>query len=149
MTHANEAVLDEYYSAWCTHDVQRILNCFTDDAVYEDLAFNVINKGHDDIRAFLETVFREQKDFQVRYRHRFATDTDGAGEWIINTTWSGAFGGVDKTGTAVEFTGLSLYEFRDGKISRCIDCWDSAQLMRQFRVLTDELQALTQDTRRC
>lgn len=147
MAHPNEAVLDENYAAWRAHDVDRILNCFTDDAVYEDRAFNVISKGRDGVRAFVEAVFREQKDFQVRYRRRFATDTDGAGEWVINTVWSGAFGGVDKTGARVEFSGLSLYQFRDGRISHCIDCWDSAQLMRQLHVLTDELQALTRDAR--
>lgn len=141
MAHPNEAVLDENYAAWRAHDVERILNFFTDDAIYEDRAFNVVNIGHAGIRAFVEHVFREQKNFQVHYNSRFATDTQGAGEWVIDTIWAGMFGGVDMTGMAVRFSGLSLYEFRHGKISRCIDCWDSVQLMRQFHVLTDELRA--------
>ncbi len=142
MTHPNEALMDANYAAWRKHDPDLIASNFTDDAVYEDTAFGVVMNGPAEIKAFAEECFTSQRNFHVEYRFRFANDTHGAGEWTITTTWNGEFEGVDKTGQEVTFSGISIYEFRDGKICRNVDCWDPGQLYRQFGVLPADLKEL-------
>ncbi len=62
---------------------------------------------------------------------------------MISATWRGPFEGLDRTGTRISFTGLALYQFRDGKICLNLDCWDPTVLYEQFGVLPAALQTLT------
>lgn len=138
----NEQLLDTNYTAWCRKDLDTIANCFTDDSVYEDMAMGVIFHGKEAIRGFANEVFQTMPNFNVSYIKRFATETHGAGQWLISATWNGKFEGVDCTGKKIEFTGLSYYEFKDGKISHTQDCWDFTVMMAEFGVLAEKLRNL-------
>jgi len=142
MSKANEQLLDDMYAAWCAHDPDKVAAFYTDDCVYEDMAMGVVNRGRAELLAFVREVYTTMPDFAVRYQHRFATATEAAGQWVITATWNGPFEGVDRTGHRIEFTGLSLYKFRDGKISHAKDCWDFTVMMRQFGVLRGDLRDL-------
>jgi predicted ester cyclase len=61
---------------------------------------------------------------------------------VIKATWNGPFEGVDCTGQRIEFTGLSMYQFRSGKIARARDCWDFTVMIRKFGVLPQDLRSL-------
>lgn len=142
MTAANEKLMDDMYAAWRAHDVEGVAGHFTDDCVYEDMAMGVVNRGKDALRHFVREVYKTMPDFKVVYERRFATETEGAGQWVITATWNGPFEGVDRTGSKIRFTGLSLYQFRDGRISYAKDCWDYTVMMKEFGVLRPELKNL-------
>ena len=142
MSLRNEMLLDELADAWCAHDIPALLALFTDDCLYEDMAMGVVNRGKEDLRRFAEEVFKTMPDFQVKFPIRFTTPQRGASEWVITATWNGAFEGADCTGQGVEFKGLSMYTFRDGKIASNRDCWDYTVMMRQFGVLSASLRPL-------
>ena len=142
MSANNEKLLDDMYVAWRDHDVDRLVGYYSEDCVYEDMAMGVVNRGRDGVRGFAEEVLKTMPDFSVTYESRFANDTEGAGQWVITATWKGEFEGVDCTGKKIRFTGLSLYRFRDGKISSAKDCWDYSVMMKQFGVLRPDLKSL-------
>ncbi len=142
MTAKNEKILDDMYAAWRAHDIEKVVSYYTDDCIYEDMAMGVVNDGKDQLRHFVREVYGTMPDFKVEYAHRFATETEAAGEWIITATWNGQFEGVDCTGKKIRFTGLSLYKFRDGKISHAKDCWDYTVMMKGFGVLGAALKDL-------
>lgn len=142
MNAANEKLLDDMYAAWRQQDIGRLLSFYTDDCIYEDMAMGVVNAGKDQLRHFVNEVYATMPGFKVVYNHRFATETEGAGEWVITATWNGPFEGVDCSGKPIRFTGLSLYRFRDGKISHAKDCWDYTSMMRGFGVLREDLRSL-------
>jgi ketosteroid isomerase-like protein len=48
------AVFDRYRDAWNNHDVDAVLEFFTDDGVYEDVTVARVNRGKAEIRAFVE-----------------------------------------------------------------------------------------------
>ena len=51
--------------AWNNHDVDAVLEFFTDDGVYEDVTVARVNRGKAEIRAFVEETFAVFPDFQV------------------------------------------------------------------------------------
>lgn len=142
MSKANEKLLDDMYSAWRAHDPEKVASYYTDDCVYEDMAMGVVNRGKDQVLDFAREVYATMPDFRVVYETRFATETHGCGQWVITATWNGPFEGMDRTGWKVEFTGLSLYEFRDGKIALAKDCWDFTVMQKQLEVLRSDLRDL-------
>lgn len=138
----NEKLLDDAYSAWCRKDVDALVACFSDDVEYEDMAMQAVMRGKTELTSFAHEVYKTMPDFHVKYTKRFATDTHGAGQWVITATWNGEFEGVDCTGKVVEFTGLSYYRFLNGKITHAQDCWNYAVMMKTFGVLSEDLRAL-------
>jgi steroid delta-isomerase-like uncharacterized protein len=142
MANRNEKLLDRLAEAWCTHDVPALLALYTDDCVYQDMAMGVEKRGKEQLREFATEVFTTMPNFQVRFPERVATEDRGASKWVITATWNGLFEGVDCTGKGIVFTGLSLYEFRDGKLVSNCDCWDYTVMMREFGVLRASLRGL-------
>jgi len=138
----NEQLLENIYAAWRDQDLDRIASLFTDDCTYEDMAMGVVFNGNQEVRAFAEEVYTTMPDFNVTYIKKFATDTHGAGQWLIKATWNGEFEGVDCSGKKIEFTGISYYEFADGKVAKAQDCWDYTAMMQQFGVIRDSLKGL-------
>lgn len=142
MAVANEQTLDAVYQAWREQDVAKLVSFFTEDCCYEDMAMGVVFNGREQLAEFAREVFKTMPDFNVSYIKRFATDRYGAGQWVITATWNGDFEGVDCTGKKIRFTGLSYYEFADGKIARAQDCWDFSVMMETFGVLRQSLRNL-------
>lgn len=140
MQNDNEKMLEEYPSLWTSHDIDAVLENFTDDCIYEDLTLGVVNHGKQELISFANEVYITMPDFHITYSDYFATDTRGAAVWNIKGTWNGEFEGVDVSGKKVDFSGVTLFEFRDGKISRNTDYWDYTVQLKQLGVLTKDLK---------
>jgi predicted ester cyclase len=102
----------------------------------------VVMRGKEQLRQFATEVFKTMPNFRVQFPNRFAAQEWGAARWVITANWQGLFEGVDCTGKAIEFTGLSLYGFRDGKLVSNSDCWDYTVMMKAFGVLRESLRIL-------
>lgn len=139
---AIEEMLAIYPQLWSTHNIEGLLLCFDDDCIYEDRTLGVLKKGKKGVEEFAREVFAMQPDFHIDYHDFFATPTRGAAAWTIATTWNGEFHGVDCTGKKVTFSGVTMFEFKGGKIIRNVDCWDIASLLLQLEVLPQNLRKL-------
>lgn len=95
-----------------------------------------MHRGKLELREFAAAVFAMHADFQLRYLSSFATEQRGAAEWIIDASFEGEFEGVYVARTPVSFRGATLFEFRDGRISRNTDFWDDADWMRRLGIVT-------------
>lgn len=142
MNQHNVKLIESMGKAWCEQNISRLQELFTEDCVYEDMALGAVNRGKAGIARFAEEVYGTMPDFRVQFVKKFAVDDAGASEWVIEATWNGPFEGRDCTGQKIRFTGLSRYEFRDGKISLALDCWDYTVLVKQFGVLPEALRGL-------
>ena len=141
MSNDNEKLLAEYPTAWSAHDIEKIQTFFTDDCVYSDPTLGVEKHGKAGLLEFIGEILSMQPDFHIEYSEYFATKTHGASVWTITNTWNGEFHGVDVTGKKVSFTGTTIFEFKNGKISKNTDYWDLSPLMLQLGVLKTELRA--------
>ena len=69
-----EQILDDWASAWSSHDTEEVLAIFTDDCVYEDVTFGLVNRSKAELRAFADGTFAAIPDFNVTLTSRFAAD---------------------------------------------------------------------------
>lgn len=134
-TAATEQVLEQWATAWSSHDADKVLSLLTEDCIYEDVTFGVVTRGQKEVRAFADGVFAGIPDFKIELTAKFATDTWGAMEWIMSGTHKGDFPGMPATGRRFSGRGITIVELQAGKIRRNSDYWDAAGVMRQVGLL--------------
>src|SRR5438067_9187960 len=94
-----ERTLEAWAENWSSPDKKEtLLALFTDDCVYEDVTFGVVNRGKDELRAFADGIFAAVPDFTVELTTRFVAGTWGGMEWAISGTHQGDFPGLPATG---------------------------------------------------
>ena len=127
VTSKMEKILDDWATAWSSHDPERVIALFTDDCVYEDLTFGAVNRGKAELRAFADGTFAAVPDFKVSLVTRFVAGNRGAMEWTMSGTHKGDFPGLPATGKRFSsIRGATIIELKEGKILRCSDYWDAA-----------------------
>jgi steroid delta-isomerase-like uncharacterized protein len=89
--------------------------------------------GVDAYCAHLEATYRGLPDFHVIADDRFATDDRVVCRWRTSGTHSGELFGMPATGKTVEFPGMCLWEFDDGKARRGWVFPDVVSLMSQLQ----------------
>ena len=128
------AFADKWIAAWNSHDPDKMLPLFTDDAVYEDVTFAEVSRGKTELRKFIVEENEGVPDLQLKLDHADIHGNHGTIEW----TFSGTDKGVYKTGKKFSVRGVSVIDLRGGKISRNIDFYDSATIMRQVGTLPSQ-----------
>ncbi|MFN2515234.1 MAG: ester cyclase [Pyrinomonadaceae bacterium] len=125
-------VLEAWAAAWTTHDIEKLVSLFTDDCIYEDVTFGVVNRGKQELRAFAEGVFATVPDFRLELTSRFAADRWAAVEWLMSGTPTAdapPFTATGKGFSAVR--AVTIIELEGGKIRRNSDYWDGVIVMKQ------------------
>ena len=124
----------KWIAAWNSHDADKFLPLFTDDAFYEDVAFGEKSKGSAELRKFFASELEGIPDLELKLERANLQGGHGTIEWVF----SGTDKGVYKTGKKFSVRGVSVIEMRDGKISRNLDFYDLATIMRQVGTLPAE-----------
>ena len=132
---ATQDVIEQHWTYWSAHDLDRLLPLFTDDVVYEDVTMGVVNRGRSQLRAFAEAFFSGFPDITFELRSSVANGAGGSGEWIMRGTHRGDLPGMPATGKRMEVRGASTFEFEGGRIRRCSDYWDMATFLKQLGLM--------------
>jgi steroid delta-isomerase-like uncharacterized protein len=127
----DSAAAEKFIAAWNSHDPDKMLAVFTADVFYEDVAFGEASHGHAELRKFAASEFEGVPDLELKLVRASIRNGHGTIEW----TFTGTDKGVYKTGKKFTVRGVSVVDVRDGKISRSLDFYDSATIMRQVGVL--------------
>ncbi len=125
------AVAEKWIAAWNSHNPDKMLPLFTDDIVYEDVAFGEVSHGNAELRKFFLSEIEGVPDLELKLERANIHGGHGTIEW----TFSGTDKGVYKTGKKFSVRGVSVIDMRNGKISRNVDYYDVATIMRQVGVL--------------
>jgi steroid delta-isomerase-like uncharacterized protein len=128
---AGSAVAEKWIAGWNSHDPEKLLPLFTDDIFYEDVAFGEVSHGKAEVRKFILSEIEGVPDLQLKLVRADIHNGHGTIEW----TFSGTDKDVFKTGKKFTVRGVSVIEMRDGKISRNLDYYDAATVMRQVGAL--------------
>jgi steroid delta-isomerase-like uncharacterized protein len=130
-----DAFATEWIEAWDSHDVDRILTFYTDDAFYEDVP-NVENgwaepmRGHEMIRESLVETFEEMSDLGFEFVSASAAGDRLVVEWIMTGThyldYSGRF----------SIRGVSVITLEGDKIARVSDYYDAYLLLSQLGIVS-------------
>jgi steroid delta-isomerase-like uncharacterized protein len=125
------ALAENWIAAWNSHTPDKMLPLFTDDIFYEDVAFGEVSHGSAELRKFFLSEIEGVPDLELKLVRADIHNGHGTIEW----TFSGTDKDVYKTGKKFSVRGVSVLEMRDGKISRNLDFYDSATIMRQVGLL--------------
>jgi steroid delta-isomerase-like uncharacterized protein len=125
------ALAEKWIAAWNSHTPDKLLPLFTDDIFYEDVAFGEVSHGSAELRKFFLSEIEGIPDLELKLVRADIHNGHGTIEW----TFSGTDKDVYKTGKKFSVRGVSVIEMRDGKISRNLDFYDSATIMRQVGLL--------------
>jgi steroid delta-isomerase-like uncharacterized protein len=124
--------IENWGKLWSAHDLDRLLQLFTEDVVYEDVTMGVVNRGKSELRTFGEGFIAGFPDVTFELRSRFANGASGGAEWVMRGTHTGDSPGMPRTGKHVEVRGASMFEFAGDKIRRCSDYWDMSTFLKQL-----------------
>ncbi len=111
----------EFCAAWEAMDRQRILDAFTDDAIYHNMPMAPA-QGKDAINGLLGFILTPASSVRFEIKHIV-----GEGD-IVLTERVDTFQMGDKT---VALAGMGVFEVRDGKIAAWRDYFDMASWTKQ------------------
>ena len=127
------AVAQNWIDGWNSTDPEKLVAAFTPDGVYEDVAFGITKKGSAELRELHKFFHNAVGGLYVKLVDTHVADGHGTIEWV--------FGGTDvdvfKTGKPFSVRGVSVIEVSDGRISRNLDYYYAAAIMRQVGVLPE------------
>ena len=127
------AVAQNWIDGWNSSDPEKLVATFTPEGVYEDVAFGITKKGSAELRDLHKFFHGAVSGLFVKLVDYHIADGHGTIEWI--------FGGTDvdvfKTGKPFSVRGVSVIEVDNGRISRNLDYYDAAAIMRQVGVLPE------------
>ena len=124
-------IAEKWIAAWNSHDPEKMLPVFTEDVFYEDVAFGEVSHGPAELRKFAAGEFAAIPDLELKLVRAEIRGGHGTIEW----TFTGTDKGVYNTGKKFTVRGVSVIDVRDDKISRSLDFYDAATIMRQVGVL--------------
>jgi len=117
-----EQFTDAYLDAWNSHEAERLLELCAADIVYDDSAWPVTMRGHDDVRAFLKHAWTAFPDMRFELLEGpYQLGNDKAAFWWRGTgTLTGPLDppGFAPTGRRFDIDGADFHEYRDGRIRR-------------------------------
>ena len=131
----------EFMTAFNSHDLEKLLSLYTNDAAYEDVGLGVVYHGLQEIRKNLNDFFKSFPDVKMEFTSDFRSGDWGASEWVMTGTNKGnmpAIGGMPEipaTNKKISLKGATILQFRNNKVSREADYWDMATFARQLGLM--------------
>jgi len=130
----NQRVAADFIAAWNSHDVEKVAPVFTNDVLYEDVTFGAVNHGSAELRKFATSIFQAVPDVKFDLVNSSINGGHGTIEWVFTGTDKGLY----KTGKRFSVRGVSVIDLRGDKISRNLDFYDAASIMRQVGLLSSD-----------
>ena len=129
--------LDAWDAAWASGDIEAILATYTEDVVFEEVPFNLVVRGQDELRAHLEAFYAAFPDIKfVVTGDAFVAGDRAAVEWTATGPYSGQIPGMPPgEGQTVTFRGASILELEGGKVRAEREYYDAASLLAQLGAL--------------
>lgn len=124
-------IAESWIAAWNSHDPAKWATHFTSDVYYEDVTFAEVNHGIEEGKKFAAEFFESVPDLKLELANSSIQGNHGSIEWIL----SGTDKGVYKTGKPFKVRGVSIITISNGKISRSVDYYDAATIMKQVGLL--------------
>ncbi len=110
---ARTEVLEAMFAAFNRYDVEGVLDCMTEDCVFETAAGDEAHgkriQGREAVGAAFTQVWTSMPDVQWRNTTHFVAADRGVSEWT--------FAATRPDGTRIEADGCDLFTFRDGKVA--------------------------------
>jgi steroid delta-isomerase-like uncharacterized protein len=85
-------IVERWAAAWNAHSPEKMAELFTEDGVYEDLAFGFTFEGKDGVANWISITLAGAPDAHVDVIYSFQVDDRAAAHWNFSGTHTGAWG---------------------------------------------------------
>ena len=130
--------IERYNDAWNRHDVDAIVALHAPDMVFENHTAGEIAEGPA-VREHIAGIFAAWPDIAFRTRRLYVRDDLVVQEWTASATHARELRRGDlvapASGRRVEWRGLDVIPFEDGRVKRKDVYSDSAAILRQVGLL--------------
>ena len=110
----NDGVMERLSAGFARHDVDAILDCFTDDGIFDITEgpepWGERFQGKAEIRKALDALFSALPDVQFVDSVKWVSGNRGVSEWTCV--------GTTVKGRPIRVRGVDLFEFRNGRVTR-------------------------------
>lgn len=125
---------------WRHGDMMTADEVIAENISYHDpMSENISNI--DSLKNYVHAVRTAFPDLKFTVEDIFAAGNKVALRWTFYGTHQGRIRGVDPTGKAVSFIGMSIYHILDGKIKEAWIAWDSYGYMQQLGLVPRRTKA--------
>ncbi|MFT4518669.1 MAG: limonene-1,2-epoxide hydrolase [Halioglobus sp.] len=114
----NASITDSFIKAWCEHDLDAIMDHFTEDAAYANIPMGPPHVGKADIRAFIEGFISMASEINFVVHNQ----VEGADGVVMNERTDTLVMGDNR----IELPVMGVFEFEGGKIKAWRDYFDMA-----------------------
>ena len=135
-----EYLLLKHISAWSTHNVDLIDEVFSENGIYEDVPFETVAHGREEIKNGLKENFAAVPDFKIELIDWFSSKNMLACQWIMSGTQTGDYPGLPATGKSFSVRCASIAIIKDGKFERWTDYYDGYTFLKQLGAIPDQDQ---------
>ena len=107
--------------AWNSHDVNKILEFYTDDCVFEDLGTGSVCHGKKEFTDYINNLFTDLPDVKWEVKSAFGNDDWAGIEWIFAGTQTHtikAMPVLPVTGKTFSLRIVGIHQLRKGKYTR-------------------------------
>jgi steroid delta-isomerase-like uncharacterized protein len=115
---ANLAVVEAHFHSEASNEVDKALELYTDDVVWEAPARKLMFKGKRAVADNYRKMFAAIRDVEFRNVQRFATEDRVVDDSIVTFTLTGPGFLPLPVGQKVEMRLVHIFEMRDGRISK-------------------------------
>jgi steroid delta-isomerase-like uncharacterized protein len=133
-----EAVVIEFYEAFNANDLERSAAQFAEECEYEFVAFGAgaTQRTREEVLEGLHIWRASFPDGRVEPINVVAVGGLVLAEWDSRGTWTGApIRGIEPNGRRFERRGCAVAEVEKGKIVRCRDYFDRAQMWQPLGLM--------------
>lgn len=135
MAHMNNVdVFREMLGFWNRHDTAGAMNFMTEDVDYWDTTMPEFVKGRAEVRKIFQSFFDAFPNLTFEIKNIFGCGDNVAAEWRMRGTQEKEMPGINGIGKSIDIVEVSFCTFKDGKICRQVDSWDSSTFMRQLGI---------------
>jgi steroid delta-isomerase-like uncharacterized protein len=132
------ATIDAYNDAWNAHDVQRIATMHAPDMVFENHTAGERAEGEQALE-HIARIFESWPDIEFQTRRLYVREDLVVQEWTATATHVKPLSRGDivaePSGKRIEWDGMDVIPFADGKVKRKDVYSDSVSILRQVGLL--------------
>jgi len=124
MSNQAEQIVTQLIKGFENHDLESIMSCFTDDAIYHNMPLKPVS-GKAEIRATIQQFMPKSKEDKVIFKIVHSLSN---GNIVINERVD-----IFETGAKhAELPVVGVFEIRDGKIAKWRDYFDMQSFTKQM-----------------
>jgi steroid delta-isomerase-like uncharacterized protein len=130
--------IDAYNDAWNAHDVERIGSMHAPDMVFENHTAGERAEGEQALR-HISAIFESWPDIEFKTRRLYVREDLVVQEWTASATHVKPLNRGElvaaPSGKRIEWEGMDVIPFEDGKVKRKDVYSDSVSILRQVGLL--------------